>query len=149
MAYDWGAEADRDGKEKAEQLPAGTHDVELVRVVFGGRGGSFKSSKGDHQIMCVFADVENREAAQMYTLSEKAGWALAKLLSAAGANVQRMTASGVKPQDFANADFAEKNLVGRKLRVQVDWDSKGYASITPVRKEAVADATANDDDIPF
>ncbi len=149
MAYDWQAEADREGPAKAEQMPAGTHDVELVRVVFGGKGRRFQSNKGDPQIMCIFADAENREAAQMYTCSEKAGWMLAKLLSAAGANVQRMTASGVKPEDFADQDFAEKNLVGRKLRVQVSWDSKGYASVTPVRKEAVADATANDDDIPF
>ncbi|MBN2582539.1 MAG: hypothetical protein JXL80_05680 [Planctomycetes bacterium] len=148
--YNWQENADREGSERAEKIPTGQHDLEIVRVVFGNRQGLFRTRDGDPQIMLVFADPQGREASQMYTLSDKAGWTLAKLMSAAGANLQRMTAEGVKPQNFAEEQFAMKNLVGRRIRADVAWDQKGYSTITPIRREAAAATEPPaDETIPF
>jgi len=143
MAFDWEKASTQAASDYAERIPAGVHDVEIRRVLFGSKkGGAFKSRDGDQQIMLIFADGEGREAAQMVTLSDKAGWVLARLLSAAGADMKRMKADGVLPRDFANQEFARANLVGRRLRVDLKYkagnDGKEYADVTPVRTRPAA-----------
>jgi hypothetical protein len=143
MAFDWEKASTQAASDYAERIPAGTHDVEIRRVLFGSKkGGAFKSRDGDQQIMLIFADGEGREASQMVTLSDKAGWVLARLLSAAGADMKRMKADGVLPRDFANQEFARANLVGRRLRVDLKYkagnDGKEYADVTPVRTRPAA-----------
>jgi len=143
MAYDWEKASTQAASDYAERIPAGVHDVVIKRLLFGSKkGGAFKSRDGDQQIMLIFADGEGREAAQMVTLSEKAGWVLARLLSAAGADMKRMKADGVLPRDFANQEFARANLVGRRLRVDLKYkagnDGKEYADVTPVRPRPAA-----------
>ena len=143
MAYDWEKASTQAASDYAERIPAGVHDVEIRRVLFGSKkGGAFKSRDGDQQIMLIFADGEGREAAQMVTLSDKAGWVLARLLSAAGADMKRMKADSVLPRDFANQEFARANLVGRRLRVDLKYkagnDGKEYADVTPVRTRPAA-----------
>ena len=153
MAYDWEKAANKEGGEYAERMPEGVHDVEVKRLLFGSKkGGAFRSRDGDPQIMVIFADREGREAAQMVTLSEKAGWVLARLLSAAGADMARMKGDGVLPKDFAHEDFARANLVGRRLRVEVEYkrggDGKEYPDVTPVRtRPAAAPPPAAEDDL--
>lgn len=143
MAYDWEKAATQEGGDYAERIPAGVHDVEIRRVLFGSKkGGAFRSRDGDPQIMLIFSDREGREASQMVTLSDKAGWVLARLLSAAGADMKRMKADGVLPRDFANQEFARANLVGRRLRADIQYkrggDGKEYADVTPVRTRPAA-----------
>ena len=157
MGYDWEKAAAQEGGEYAERMPAGVHDVEVKRVLFGSKGGGpFQSRAGDPQIMLIFADRQGREAAQMVTLSEKAGWVLARLLSAAGADMARMKADGVLPRDFANQEFARANLTGRRLRVEVAYtrgnDGKEYPDVTPIRTRPGAAPPADDldpDTIPY
>lgn len=162
MGFDWEHEATKEGGDYAEPLPAGVHDVEVTRVLFGSKGGGpFKSRAGDAQIMLIFADREGRECAQMVTLSEKAGWVLARLLSAAGANLARMKEDGVEPKDFADERLANANLVGRRLRIEVKYsagaDGKEYADVTPVRQKPGAPEPPerperqgiNPDDVPY
>jgi len=143
MAYDWEKASTQQGGDYAERIPSGVHDVEIKRLLFGSKkGGAFRSRDGDPQIMLIFADREGREAAQVTTLSEKAGWVLARLLSAAGADMKRMKADGVLPRDFANQEFARANLVGRRLRADIQYkragDGKEYADVTPVRTRPAA-----------
>jgi hypothetical protein len=143
MAYDWEKAADQQGGDYAERIPPGTHDVEIRRVLFGSKkGGAFRSRDGNPQIMLIFADRQGREASQMVTLSDKAGWVLARLLSAAGADMKRMKADGVLPRDFANQEFARANLVGRRLRAEVKYrrggNGKEYADVTPIRARPAA-----------
>jgi hypothetical protein len=150
MAYDWEKAAAQEGGEYAERIPAGVHDVEIRRVLFGSKGGGlFRSRAGDAQIMLIFADREGRECTQMVTLSEKAGWVLARLLSAAGADMARMKADGILPRDFANPEFARANLVGRRLRIDLAYtpggDGKEYADVTPVRARPSAPLGPADD----
>ena len=61
---------------------------------------------------------------------------MARLLSAAGADMARMKADGVLPRDFAYEDFARANLVGRRLRVEIEYtrgsDGKEYPDVTPI-----------------
>jgi hypothetical protein len=106
--------------------------------------------------MLIFADGEGREASQMVTLSEKAGWVLARLLSAAGADMKRMKVDGVLPRDFTNQEFARANLVGRRLKVDLKYkpggDGKEYADVTPIRQrpaEAAPAADLDPDTIPY
>jgi hypothetical protein len=146
MAYDWEKAATQGASgDYAERIPAGVHDVEIRRVLFGSKkGGAFRSQGGDPQIMLIFADRQGRETPQMVTLSEKAGWVLARLLSAAGADMQRMKADGVLPRDFANQEFARANLVGRRVRAEVKYkqaaDGKEYADLVPIRTRPAAPA---------
>ena len=156
MAFDWEKASTQQGGDYAERIPAGVHDVEVRRILFGSKkGGAFRSRDGDPQIMLIFADREGREAAQMVTLSDKAGWVLARLLSAAGADMARMKADGVLPRDFANQEFARANLVGRRLRVELKYkrggDGKEYADATPIRRPPASAAppadTAPQDDL--
>jgi hypothetical protein len=156
MAYDWEkASTQAASGNYAERIPAGVHDVAIKRLLSGSKkGGAFRSRDGDPQIMLIFADGEGREASQMVTLSEKAGWVLARLLSAAGADMARMKADGVLPHDFANQEFARANLVGRRLRVDLRYkagnDGKEYADVTPVRTRlaaATAQPPAPEDDL--
>jgi hypothetical protein len=143
MAFDWEKASTQAASDYADRIPAGVHDVVIKRLLFGSKkGGAFRSRDGDPQIMLIFADGEGREASQMVTLSEKAGWVLARLLSAAGADMKRMKADGVLPRDFANQEFARANLVGRRLRVDLKYkagnDGKEYADVTPVRTRPAA-----------
>lgn len=141
MPYDWKSQANRDILPETEKVPAGVHELEIKRLVFGSKnGGPFTSKGGDPQIMAIFADNNGREASQMYTLSAKAGWALARLLEACGVDMSRMEADGIEPRDFADEDLARANLIGRRLRAEVTWtrsarDNKDYAAITPRRAD--------------
>ena len=166
MAYDWKNQAEREAPPEAEKVPAGVHELEIKRLVFGSKNGTFVSKGGDPQIMVIFADDQGREASQMYTLSAKAGWALARLLEACGVDMQRMEADDVEPSDFADEAFARANLMGRRLRAEVSWsrsprDNKDYATLTPHRPDptrppaapepeaGTSEPLANGEEIPF
>lgn len=170
MAFDWTKNDETD----APRLPVGEEvDVQITRLVFTKKDGTpFRSQAGDPKIMAVFADDAGREAAFMFTLSDRAAWQLRSVLSCAGADLARMKADNIEPSHFANERFATANLVGRRLRIRV----KGYVredgnladGITPIRTvprplradpvgqalgKAVANATAEgpipEDEIPF
>jgi len=169
MPYDWRENGSQDAPPRAELVPAGRHWLTISRIVYGSKAdGPFQSKAGDPQIMLILADDDGRECSLMVTLSTRAGWVLAKILLAAGADVDRMTADGVKPVDFANPAFAELQLVQtpRRLFAEVDWVQQGgkdYPVVTPIRRDAVAamgemdpaggaamnDAKIDEADIPF
>lgn len=141
MSYDWeDAAKSKGGGSNAPKIPPGAGiDLKIIRVVFGKKGERFETKNGDPQIMLIFADSVEREAAVMVTLSEKAGFKLAQILSAAGANVKRMTEAGVTPDKFADEQFANANLVGRKLKGDISYDDTGkWADITPLRPDTTA-----------
>ena len=136
--YDWEGAANSEGPVQAPKVPAGLTELTVSKIVFGKGPTPFQTSKGDPYILVVFQDKGGCECAANYTLSDAAGWVLAKMLSASGCNMQHMKAAGVTPQYFAAEDFAKKQLLGRKFMAQVDYDAKGYAVVTPVKKEAAA-----------
>ena len=139
MATKWQEQADSEGAGQTEKIPNGVHDLTIVKVVFGKKDGkAFKSKSEDPQIMLVFNDPQDREAAQMVTLSRKAEFILAKFLGAAGANLAKMELDGVDVKDFAVPAFANANLIGRKLRAEVKWVD-GYSEITPIRRDPTAE----------
>lgn len=150
MTYDWEGKANQESTE-TDKLPAGQHQVQIVRLLRGRRnGGEFVSKAGDPQLMVIFADEAGREAGTLVTLSEAAGWVLAKILSAAGANLKRMSEAGVTPAKFADLAWAEPQLVGRKLTIQVEWpEGSKYPKVTPVRAPAAAAEAEDPDTIPF
>ena len=141
MSYEWKKNADSKGPAYAEKMPNGINDVEITRLVFGKSDGTaFASKGGDPQIMVIFADNAGRECGSMYTLSHKAGWTLAKLLSALGSDLGRMEQDGVEPAHFADPAFATANLVGRRLKIDSKWippgndGGKGYFDVVPINR---------------
>ena len=137
MPYDWKAAAEKESRE-TEKLPAGQHRVTIAKVIHGSKDGPFVSQKGDRQILIVYTDREGREASSMYTLSEAAAWAIARVLDVSGANLQKMTERGITPEAFADEAFANANLVGRSLFIDVKYNDKGYPRITPIKPQASA-----------
>lgn len=161
MGYDWKTESEKSATAVSEKLPAGTHEVTIVRILHGKKDGTrFAAKDGSPQIMLIFADEDGREVSLMVTLSDKAAWMLAKILKAVGANVEKMTERGITPDRFEDETFAEKNLVGRQLTIEVtyrEYQGKQYANVTPVMEqpaggfdpEADLKAAIANDDIPF
>jgi hypothetical protein len=142
MAYSWNESAQAEGSAaQGERLPKGIHDVAIKKIVFGGRNGPFTSQDGSPQILLIFADSQDREVAQMVTLNHKAGWVLARILGSFDppANLARMEADGVEPDWFIKEEFATKQLLDRKLRIQVAYkagtNGKEYADIVPVKPQ--------------
>lgn len=152
MGFSWQSEAAKEGPQNAPKLSPGPQRLKIVKLVFGKKadGGikPFKSDKGDPQVMCIFGDAQGREGAEMLTLSDAAGWKLAKILAAAGANVQKMDEAGITPQRFADERFANANLVGRELQADVAYekgkgaDTKEYVRITPLMPQPANAASA-------
>lgn len=158
MSFDWNNAATAEGgaANEYEKLPAGQHTVTIVRVLHEGASGPFTTNAGDPKILICFNDDQNREAADMFSLSKQAGWRLAKLMAAFDppANLAAMTADGVTPASFAQPDFANANLTGRKLRISVEYkpgrDGKEYANIEPLKKpETAPEAPLKTEEIPF
>lgn len=145
----WRDAANSEGAGQSEKLVAGVQDLKIVKVVFGSKNdGYFTTKKGDRQIMLVYADDQDREGSQMYTLSGPAQFALAKVLEAAGADLDKMDRDGIGIDKFAEERFAQANLVGRSLRADVELDGK-YFKITPLRKPTTVSVGAGEDDIPI
>lgn len=150
----WRDKADSQGQDNAPKLISGNDQkLKIVKVVYGKGDNLFESNKGDKQIMVVFADNEGREGPEMFTLSDAAAWKLAKMLDAAGLDLDKMDQVGVTPAKFAEPKFADMNLIGRDLRANVIVDRSGWPNFEYLRREPVAsgegDQKLNPDDIPF
>jgi hypothetical protein len=135
MAYDWKGEADK----VPPKMPRGTNAATIMRVLDGGKGGKFRSRNNDPQIMVVFGADSGAQCAQMYTLSDKASWTLAKLVSRCGIDPMELTRQGIEPKHFANTSIAEEWLKGKKLWIHVEYetteDGKTYSRVEPLTAE--------------
>lgn len=146
MATDWQQQAESEGPVQAERIPPGEHLVRTSKVLLGGKSGPFQSKHGDPQIMVVFQDKQAREMSLMITLSDRAAWVLAKLLAAFDppANLARLTADGITPAHFADAEFANANLFDRKLTILVEaGEDPKYSNVTPIPKRGDASAATD------
>lgn len=121
----WKAKAEREGGEFADKMPAGIHRATVVRVMRERKDGTtFTSSRtGAPQLMVVFANAHDEEAVAMFTLSDKADWVLAKFMSCAGIDLDRMDADGITTRHFEDADFAAKQLMDRECWILVEYKS--------------------------
>lgn len=151
---DWKAKANEEGQKNAERIPEGVaRGVVISKVLHGTKNdGFFVTKGGDRQIMVIVADNQDREAATMFTLSEKVAWALAKLCEAAGLDLDKMTKAGIGIEKFQEEAFAKKNLEGRKLDVEIRHNGK-YTNFSPLRPESDGDfaqaGASKSDDIPI
>ena len=131
MGY-WTEKAE--GGQSAEKMPAGYHHVTAVKIVYGKRDGpDFTSKYGDPQIMVVFVNSADQEAACMFTLSDRAAWVMAKFMKAAGADLAKMDKAGVTIKNFEDAPFTNRQIKGRECWIEVKWESrdggKEYAKV--------------------
>lgn len=138
MAYDWEGQAEQEGAPKSEP---GWHIYTVTGVLRGTRTKTFESRAGDPQILVVFTDEEGLEAAQMFTLSEKAGWALARFVSRAGVDVRKLREDGVEPGDWADEDFAKRKIMHRQVYANCEHEESGGKTYTRLN-------FAHKDDVP-
>lgn len=141
----WKEDATSDGGQ-ADKLPKGHHYLRIDKIVFGKKDGApFQSSKGDPQIMLIFTDDGEREAAQMFTLSRKARWTLARLLSRCGqdALLDELEAADADPADFAEPTYAKSKLIGLECWAHVGYDKgddgKEYSRVNPLHYDELPD----------
>lgn len=145
MAFSW--QESSEGSARAARIPAGQSiPLRISKIVYVDRNGvAFESQNHDPQILMIVSDAEGREASEMLTLSDKAGWKLAQILRAAGANMAKMDEKQIKVADFAS-DLYEKQLLEREFLGNVDWeegkDKKTYAKITPIMPQPGAQQPA-------
>lgn len=130
MSYDWKSSAE--SPPQAAKIPAGTNLLlRIAKVIYGKKGGApFKSKSGDPQIMAIFEDTDGNEASQMFTLSDKAAWVLARLLSRCGVDLDTLRADGIDPKHFVDKAICDKYLVGKSCRCNVTYNGE-YANVEP------------------
>jgi len=162
MAYDWENESRKEGGNQADRLPPGEHTLLAARAIYGKQDGRlFTSRHGDPQVMLVFVNSKQQEAAQMFTLSDAAGWTVARLAAAMDPELPAlMKARDLHPRDLAEPEVLEYWLFhpsisgnpdskGGFFKGRVSYSksktdaNKEYAEITPIRKEP--DSSAGDD----
>jgi hypothetical protein len=124
-----------EGQLRAGKMPNGVFNVEVVRLLWEKRdGSSFRTSKGDQQFGIILADTKGREVMDMISINDAAGWKLARLLSAAGADMQMMKDKNIGMAHFKDREFAAKALIGRKLTIGVGYNlDSGYPEVTPMK----------------
>lgn len=135
MGYGW---TKTDENYSEARLPLGVHDTQITKVKRSGQNGEFTSKNGDPQLMVIFEDASSMSASDMYTLSDKAAWRLRMLVQRCRPplDVAAMEAQGIEPSAFADQNFAEANLVGRKVRISIEADKDPmYPKVVPVRVE--------------
>lgn len=130
MSFSWKESSEpKEGAQRAPSIPAGRNiQLKVDRVIFSAKGGGgFVTKDNDPQIMVIFTDTNGNEASEMITLSEKAAFKLSQILRASGADLDRMDAQGVTPEQFAYSEFCDRHLVGRKF-----VGDKSYARVYPL-----------------
>jgi len=139
MSYDWSAPAQ---SPNAPKMKAGGHEAVISRIVSTKQDGSeFFTKAGEPQIMLVFTNAQGEEATLFCILSDdpNKSWALRAVLHAIGAKVELLMQHGIKPEHFRNKEWAEKQLKGRKLRVDVGYrknpnsPENPYMDVIPMR----------------
>jgi len=166
MGY-WSDAAESEGGPKS---PPGWHFYQVTRAMRVTKGGrEFRSKNGDPQLFVIFEDEDGLEASQMFTLSAKAGWTLAKFLSRAGVDLAALDSEGIAIDDWASETFARERLEGLGAWAFCEHEQSGERTYTNLafahldevpadvlekRKERVAAseklaAALDDSDIPF
>lgn len=162
---DWLKSADKQFDD-SEKISTGIQKLRVIKVLNGKKDGSpFKSKNGDPQMMVVFKNTKGEEGPCMFTLSEKAVWTLAKFMSRAGVNLEKMNADGVTHAHFEDPQFAKRVLMDRVVWADVTYregkSGKEYPNFdfmheneVPVQlvveqTEAAKHQPVEEEDIPF
>lgn len=137
MGYDWKKAAESQG---GEPMPDGLHLATVSKVKTG-----LTSKKNDPQIIVTFVD-STGTVDSFYTLSKESSWALARLLSALGCDLDAMKADGIEPDHFAKQSVADQHLLDGKTWLWVttadaskpgnlDKNGNPYKRATPLHEE--------------
>lgn len=163
MSFDWEAAASGEGGgSDSPKMEPGYHKAKCVKVMRETKkSGELKSKAGDPQLLTIWQNAQGEEATCTLTLTEKAGFVLAKLLSYAGADLARMKEAGVTPASFEKQEFAEKNLLNRECWINAFMNGQ-YLNIGFVKEDDVPPQflkgggasdpnkqDVDDDEIPF
>ncbi len=124
MAFNWEEEAEKGGF--ADRIPNGDHEVRIEDVFYENKDGVLRSSNGDPQIRIIVRDQQARECMMTITLSEKAGWVLAKLLKCSQPKVdlKALRSNGIEPSEFANPMIGDKYLLGLQFMARVSSEPR-------------------------
>lgn len=155
---DWNEDANREVPNRAERLPDGVHTVKIDRILHGSKnGGPFVTRDNEPQVLLILVDEQGREATTFVLLSEHEQRRVRFVHLCArcrpAMDLSQMTLNEVRPKDFADPDFADTNLLGRELRVDVENVTKGdktYTNVTFLKfPDTPAVATPASEEIPF
>jgi len=141
--YDWEAAAENN---RSDKMRPGKQKLMVKKIRFQDRDGIRYESKSQHpQILLIYHNEHDEECTDMMTLSDKAAWTLARLLSAmdTDANAQ-LKKLGVTPADFAAREVAEQWLLpqnqGAAFMADVVYpEGKEYPDIIPFKAVDAAD----------
>lgn len=171
--YSWDAPAEPPKVSFAPKMPAGRHKVRIAAIKHTNKDGSeYQTSDGEPQCIFIFANAKGEEASQWATLTmdPEKSWAIRAILRSItpAMNFAKMKEHGVTPVSFADAAFAQKQLIGtspRELAIEVSYsprkgvDKQGkpfepwcnitYLASGTVVEPAPAAAEVPDEEIPF
>ncbi len=137
MAYDWNA---AEQGQTADRVPPGVTQLEIVKISY-----KVKAAKdGSPKMMVIFVDEQERETYMVVTLSAKAGWVLAKLMSRFGIDLDELKEQGIEPQHFANPSVAEYWLLGKKGCCIVSYRQDGVKEYPEIEPRHVDELTAEE-----
>ena len=127
---------------QSETMSEGYHRVKIAKAMRAKKSGDeFVSRDGDPQICAVLENEQGEQAICMFTLTEKAGWVLARCLKACGRNLQKMNESGVTMGHFHDETRAKKWLEGLEGWVFIEHrtadSGRAYANVEWVCEEDV------------
>lgn len=137
MSFDWKKAAESQG---GAPMPDGLHLVTVSRVKTG-----LKTKKEEPMIVVTFAD-DTGTVESLITLSDTGSWALARLLSRLGVDLEAMKSDGIEPEHFSKQNVADQYLLKGKtwLRVttadaskpsNLDKNGNPYKRATPLDEE--------------
>jgi hypothetical protein len=133
MSFSWKDKAEEGGT--AASMPEGYHKVTCVKVQRSTKKvDDLRAKDGSPQVLTVWRNSMDQEAAVYFTLSEKAVGILASMLKYSGADLDKMDQAGVTLDRFADESFAEKQLLNRQCWCWAEQDGK-YTNLSFVSEE--------------
>ena len=136
MAFDWN-QAEQGGN--AERVPAGVTHLTITRLSYKPK----PARDGSPKMMIIFSDDDERETYLVVSLSEKAAWVLARLMSRFGVDLDKLANQRVEPTHFVNPSLAEAWLLGLNgcciVSYEKGGDGKEYPNVNPMHVSELTD----------
>jgi len=132
------------GGDRAERIPDGELEAEIVRIFCAGKeGGPLKTKAGDRKIRIIFGDENGCEAMYEAMVEGPAKFKIARLLKHAGHSSDMLAAEGITEYThFLDQRTAERFLKGQRVRINVTTRFDGDKEYADVETLPAATSTA-------
>lgn len=141
----WKESAEQEGPQSLK-AGAGHHYFTITKIIRVNKDGQpFKANDGSDKILLILTNQQNEEAMMSLTLSERAKWVTAKLLSRVGVELEELDNENVAITDLVHDGVAERYFLNRSCYAYVgpqvdrktgekklDREGKPYMEVTPM-----------------